>query len=417
VEPASDVYSIATMLFQCLSGQTPFDAESPVAILVKHTSEPAPDVRSHPRSSYVPEPIARVIAENLAKDPKSRCPDARQFGRALARAARDAGLSPDELTLRSTLLGDPSAALQLASMERTRAMTYPSTDAGSPTMIDEGPPEFDAAPGELDAAAAPSGVPTSRVEPTLSDEPHERLSAPTASQGPRTSQSESASIPPFHADSGPGPEARSQRTRGHLRRDAVIVGCFLLGGGLAVLSARLLGAFDPPPPTAQQYVDRANAAVAVSAWDAPAGENVRDITDAALQRFPGSKPVLDVRRHAVRILVRRAKAARDVDATQALRLARIARDLDPHDADTAELLAELTGQSGDRSGTGAPAVEQPELEPSTTRPSTAAAAPRSRREPDPRGAPVAPPAPTAPAPTTSAPATPPQPGKESGRWL
>jgi serine/threonine-protein kinase len=190
----------------------------------------------------------------------------------------------------------------------------------------------------------------------------------------------------------------------------LIVACFLLGGGLAVLAARLLGAFDPPPPTAQQYVERANAAVAVSAWDAPPGENVRDITNAALERFPGSKPVLDVRRHAVRILVRRAKAARDTDVAQALRLVRIARDLDPRDTDTAELLAELSG---------AHAVEPSEPEPATPPPSTAAAEPRARarKDADPRGAPVPPPAMTPPAPVTSSPATAPQPGKESGRWL
>ena len=45
-----DVYSITTMLFESLSGATPFEGESPVAILVKQTSEPAPDVRSLARA-------------------------------------------------------------------------------------------------------------------------------------------------------------------------------------------------------------------------------------------------------------------------------------------------------------------------------------------------------------------------------
>ena len=118
----SDVYSISVVLYQCLSGRAPFEAESPVAILVKHTNEPAPDVRTIPRSSYVPEPLARLLAANLAKDPTERCRDARELGRALMDAARAGGLSPDELVVRSTLATGAPHALTLASMQRTKSL-------------------------------------------------------------------------------------------------------------------------------------------------------------------------------------------------------------------------------------------------------------------------------------------------------
>lgn len=395
VGPASDVYSIATMLFQCLCGQTPFDAESPVAILLKHTSTPAPDVRSNARSSYVPEPIARVIADNLAKDPRERCPDGRQFGRALARAARDSGLSPDDLVFRSTLLGDAGDALQLASMERTKAMTWPGADAASQTMIDE-------APAALDGSASAPRAPVSSVEPTVNDEPAPRDSAARA---PSTEMAPSASIPPFQTD--PSFERRAARERSPFARALFILVCFLIGGALAVLTARMLGAFDRRAPTAQQYVDRANAAVAVNAWDAPPGENVRDITDLALRRFPGSEPVLAVRRDAAQVLIRRARAARDSDAAEAQHLARLAHELDSNNAEAEQLYTQLRSPAATVADQPAPPND------SATPPSTA---PRARtRKDEPRAAP-APSAGTPPG-ASAAPAAAPESGKESGRWL
>src|SRR6185503_14010720 len=63
VGPTADVYAIATILYQCLAGRTPFEGDSPVALLVQHTHAPPPDLRSIARASYVPAPIAAVIMQ------------------------------------------------------------------------------------------------------------------------------------------------------------------------------------------------------------------------------------------------------------------------------------------------------------------------------------------------------------------
>src|SRR5512132_50215 len=72
VGPAADVYSIATMLYQMLAGRTPFEGESPVALLVQHTHTPPAELRTIARASYVPAQIAAVIMQNLAKKPGDR---------------------------------------------------------------------------------------------------------------------------------------------------------------------------------------------------------------------------------------------------------------------------------------------------------------------------------------------------------
>jgi len=120
VGPQGDVYAVATILFQCLAGRTPFDSDSPVALLMQHAHEPAPHINSIPRASYVPAPIADAITRNLAKSPQERSPDARTFGRELVEAAKAAGMSPDELVMRSTLLGQRARGpVSFTSSERT----------------------------------------------------------------------------------------------------------------------------------------------------------------------------------------------------------------------------------------------------------------------------------------------------------
>jgi serine/threonine-protein kinase len=108
VGPAGDVYSIATVLFECLVGRTPFQGAGPVDVLIQHAQAGAPDIRSLPNGQNVPAPIADLIAKNLAKNPSDRAPDARVLGRMLVSAARASGLDVALLVGRATLLGGPA---------------------------------------------------------------------------------------------------------------------------------------------------------------------------------------------------------------------------------------------------------------------------------------------------------------------
>jgi serine/threonine-protein kinase len=137
VGPAADVYSIATILFECLSGRTPFDAESAVALLVRRTQDTAMDVRSVPAGAHVPEALAELLATSLARDVSRRPGNAREFGRRLFAAATESGLAPSELLPRSTLLG-------------TRTMRPPPLAAAPP----ESPPREPSAHAEPRAPLA-----------------------------------------------------------------------------------------------------------------------------------------------------------------------------------------------------------------------------------------------------------------------
>jgi serine/threonine-protein kinase len=125
VGPPGDVYAIATILFECLAGRTPFDGEKPVAILVEQVKTPPPDVRSFAPARDVGAPLAELLDRALSKDPAARPPDARALGRALAEAARRSGVSAAELLPSPTLLGAVSAG------EPTRLLGSVASHAGS----------------------------------------------------------------------------------------------------------------------------------------------------------------------------------------------------------------------------------------------------------------------------------------------
>lgn len=68
--PSSDVYGVGAILFHLLTGRMPYHAEHPVALAMKHTSEPIPSTRSINPS--VPVALDRVVQRALAKNPEER---------------------------------------------------------------------------------------------------------------------------------------------------------------------------------------------------------------------------------------------------------------------------------------------------------------------------------------------------------
>ncbi|HKY37466.1 MAG TPA: serine/threonine-protein kinase [Polyangiaceae bacterium] len=106
VGPEGDVYAIATLLFQCIAGRTPFDGTSAVAILVQQVSAAPPDLRSIGAGREAPPALAELIARNLAKDPLDRAPNARSLGAELT-ACVCAGRQDTSITAR-LLGGQPS---------------------------------------------------------------------------------------------------------------------------------------------------------------------------------------------------------------------------------------------------------------------------------------------------------------------
>ena len=83
ITAASDIFSLGVVLFQSISGQLPFKAESPVALIRIIADEPAPRLRQ--RMPAAPESVERLIAFMLEKDPAHRPKSARALRVAIDR--------------------------------------------------------------------------------------------------------------------------------------------------------------------------------------------------------------------------------------------------------------------------------------------------------------------------------------------
>ena len=79
---ASDVYALGVVLFECLTGRRPFEADSPVATALAQVRDPVPELPPE-----VPRALADVTRRALAKKPGDRYPDASAFAAALAALA------------------------------------------------------------------------------------------------------------------------------------------------------------------------------------------------------------------------------------------------------------------------------------------------------------------------------------------
>ena len=73
-EAASDVYALAIVLYEMLTGELPFHADTPVAVLIQHMHEEPPSIRE--KVSDLPSELDDVIRRAMAKDPVERFPTA-----------------------------------------------------------------------------------------------------------------------------------------------------------------------------------------------------------------------------------------------------------------------------------------------------------------------------------------------------
>jgi serine/threonine-protein kinase len=94
VTAGSDLYSIGVILYELLTGDVPFVADSAVAVALKQVSEmPRPPSELNPA---VPRALDAVVMRALAKDPGNRFASADEFEAALDAAERDPSTAPFE---------------------------------------------------------------------------------------------------------------------------------------------------------------------------------------------------------------------------------------------------------------------------------------------------------------------------------
>lgn len=93
VRPSADIYALGIVMYEMLTGQTPFDGDTPVAVAMKHIQEiPEPPSAINPR---IPPSLERIILRCLEKDPQARFRDGDTLAAALDNFLRTPGRRPN----------------------------------------------------------------------------------------------------------------------------------------------------------------------------------------------------------------------------------------------------------------------------------------------------------------------------------
>jgi len=103
IDHRSDIYSLGVMLYEMVTGRVPYEAETPMAVVIKHITAPLP-LPSSVKPDILPQ-VERVILKAMAKDPDDRFQTVGEMVAALDAAVRRA-----QAEAPAAVVGEPTVA-------------------------------------------------------------------------------------------------------------------------------------------------------------------------------------------------------------------------------------------------------------------------------------------------------------------
>jgi serine/threonine protein kinase len=150
VDGRADLYSLACVLFEALSGHVPFEANTAMDVMFKHAHEPVPSI--HALCPELPADFDRFFQRAMAKAPAMRFQTPMDFITALAQlpsvGATPPSAGPTPAAAPGPVISPPCALGQVVHLStgRTFLITQPQTLIGRSDLQRGIFPEIDLAP-------------------------------------------------------------------------------------------------------------------------------------------------------------------------------------------------------------------------------------------------------------------------------
>jgi serine/threonine-protein kinase len=133
VDQRSDLYSLGVVLYELLTGETPFQGDTPVEIAMKHLST-APEPPSALRPD-LPRELDMVVIRALAKDPEDRYQSAEEMDADLERVSRGAPVAAATEDSATQVMRAAAVAVPAAAAAGAATMVAPRVEAPPPAPV------------------------------------------------------------------------------------------------------------------------------------------------------------------------------------------------------------------------------------------------------------------------------------------
>lgn len=142
-DASSDIYSLGITMFEMLSGEPPFKADSAMSLMMMHLNNQVPDPRS--LRADIPSSLVNILLKSLEKDRKKRYQSVAELSADLKRALNEIqnSLAASATSFNQPSVNQPAATIiASASYPAQQQAAHPSAHISQPTIIEPQPRNY-----------------------------------------------------------------------------------------------------------------------------------------------------------------------------------------------------------------------------------------------------------------------------------